>query len=97
MPPVDFLPGARCDFDESFDWYAERSAQAAARFAFTVDAALSAIAHNPKRFAAIDERHRECPMGRFPFRVVYRIEADGIIVMAIAHVKRRPGYWRDRK
>jgi plasmid stabilization system protein ParE len=33
MLPIDFLPEARLDFDESFDWYAERSVEAASRFA----------------------------------------------------------------
>ena len=42
MLPVDYLPGARRDFDESFDWYADRSTSAAVRFADAVDAALSA-------------------------------------------------------
>ena len=96
MLPVDYLPGARRDFDESFDWYAERSAQTAVRFASAIDGALSAIAAHPKRFAAIDEFHRECPLARFPFRIVYRVAADRIVVVAIAHAKRRPGYWKGR-
>jgi plasmid stabilization system protein ParE len=96
MLPVDYLPGARRDFDESFDWYAEHSAQAAVRFANAIDVALSAIAADPKRFAAIDEFHQECPVVRFPFRIVYRVAPDRIVVVAIAHSKRRPGYWRGR-
>lgn len=96
MLPVDYLPGARRDFDESFDWYAERSVQAAVGFANAVDVALSAIAVDPKRFAAIDESHRVCPVGRFPFRIVYRVAPDRIVVVAIAHAKRRPGYWKGR-
>ena len=96
MLPVDYLPGSRRDFDESFDWYAARSVQTAARFASAVDISLSAITVDPKRFAAIDESHRECPVGRFPFRIVYRVTADRIVVVAIAHAKRRPGYWKCR-
>jgi plasmid stabilization system protein ParE len=96
MLPVDYLPEARRDFDESFDWYAERSDHAAVRFANAVDVALAAIADDPKRFAAIDEIHRECPMARFPFHVIYRVAADRVVVVAIAHAKRRPGYWKGR-
>jgi plasmid stabilization system protein ParE len=96
MLPVDYLPEARRDFDESFDWYAARSAQAALGFTNAVDAALSAIAADPQRFAAIDDSHRVSPTGRFPFRIVYRVAADRIVVVAIAHAKRRPGYWKGR-
>jgi len=96
MRPVDYLPGARRDFDESFDWYAERSAQAAVRFANAVDAALTALATDPERFAALDRVHRECPVRRFPFRIVYRVVENRVLVVAIAHAKRRTGYWRRR-
>ena len=95
MLPVDYLPGARRDFDESFDWYAERSARAAVRFTNAVDAALITVATNPRRFAATDGVHRECPVKKFPFRILYRL-VENRVVVAIAHAKRRPGYWRDR-
>lgn len=96
MLPVDYLPGARRDFDESFDWYAARSTQAAVRFTNAVDVALSTMAADPERFAAVDDLHRECRVRRFPFRIVYRVIETRILVVAIAHAKRRPDYWRDR-
>jgi plasmid stabilization system protein ParE len=97
MIPVDLLPGARVDFDESFDWYAARSRLAAERFTIAVNDALKTIAENPELFAAIDPIHRACLVKRFPYRIVYRIEPDQIVVIAIAHAKRRPGYWIARK
>jgi plasmid stabilization system protein ParE len=96
MMPVDYLPGARRDFDESFDWYAERSTVAAERFSSAVDAALNRIAASPQQFALIDRLHRECIVRRFPFRIVYRVESNRILVVAVAHAKRRPGYWTHR-
>jgi plasmid stabilization system protein ParE len=96
MLPIDYLPGARRDFDESFDWYAARSTLAAIRFTNALDAALSIVATNPERFAAVDSLHRACPVRRFPFRIVYRVVENRVLVVAIAHAKRRPGYWKDR-
>jgi len=52
MPTVEYLRGARQDFDESFDWYAERSVPAAVRFTGAVDAALVRIAADPLQFAS---------------------------------------------
>jgi plasmid stabilization system protein ParE len=97
MQTIDFLSGARLDFDESFDWYAVRSTQAAVRFAASVDVALAEIAANPHQFASRDGVHRECPLKSFPFRVVYRLAQNRILVVAIAHAKRRPGYWSQRR
>lgn len=96
MKPVDYLPGARHDFDESFDWYAGRSIVAAERFSAAVNAALNEIAADPDRFVLIDSRQRGCMLKRFPFRIVYRIEPTRILVVAVAHAKRRPGYWKRR-
>jgi plasmid stabilization system protein ParE len=92
MIPIDILPGAHRDFDESFDWYVERSVQAAELFTNAVDAALTRIAQHPEQFASIDRLHRACPVLRFPFR----IESHRALVVAIAHAKRRPGYWKER-
>jgi len=96
MFPIDYLPGARRDFDESFDWYSERSTEAALRFADAVDAALGKVAADPTRFVTLDGVHRECPVKKFPFRIVYRVVDNRVLVVAIAHAKRRPGYWRER-
>ncbi|MGI8981557.1 MAG: type II toxin-antitoxin system RelE/ParE family toxin [Pirellulaceae bacterium] len=96
MLPIDLLPGARRDFDESFDWYAERSALTARRFADAVEAALEKVAAAPTQFTSADGVHRECPVKKFPFRIVYRLVDNRVLVVAIAHAKRRPGYWRNR-
>jgi ParE-like toxin of type II ParDE toxin-antitoxin system len=42
------------------------------------------------------DEYRRYLMGRFPYGVVYRIQGQQVLVFAVAHVRRRPGYWRDR-
>jgi toxin ParE1/3/4 len=93
---IDFLGGARADFDESFDWYAKRSVGAAIGFASAVDEAIDKIVVDSGRFPSIFGGCRYCSLGRYPFRIVFRDEPDRLVVAAIAHVKRRPGYWRGR-
>ncbi len=39
---------------------------------------------------------RQAPFRRFPFLLIYADEPDQLIVVAVAHQKRRPGYWRGR-
>lgn len=96
MLPVDLLPGARRDFDEAFDWYAHRSADVAVQFANAIDAALAELAAEPHRFRLIDGKHHQARVNRFPFRIVFRVVKDRVLVVAIAHAKRRPAYWNDR-
>jgi len=39
---------------------------------------------------------RRILLRRFPYQIVYRLKPDGIVVVAVAHLKRRPGYWKSR-
>ena len=96
MVRIEFHPEAVNELEASADWYAEQSPTAAREFALAVDAALNKIRRNPQRFLKIDRRHQSCSVIRYPFQVVYRYESDRIYVVAIAHAKRRSGYWRSR-
>jgi plasmid stabilization system protein ParE len=93
---VELHSGARQDFDEAFHWYAKRSFGAAIGFVAAVDDSISRVLKDPERFAVLAPRCRVCQLRGFPFRLVYRVGSSSIVVIAIAHAKRRPGYWRDR-
>ena len=93
---VDFHPAATEELEISADWYAQRSLAAAGGFAMEVDAALKKIESDPIRFPRIDRRHQVCGVGRYPFQIVFRNDGANIYVLAVAHAKRRPNYWRDR-
>jgi plasmid stabilization system protein ParE len=94
---IDFHPAATEELETSAAWYAERSLDAARGFAIEVDAALKKIASDPLRFPLIDRRHRACAVARYPYQIVFRNDGGSIHVVAIAHAKRRPNYWRGRK
>jgi len=94
---IEFLQGAQVDFDESFDWYARRSARAAIGFSLAVDNAIDSITAGPVRFPTTYAGGRYCRLKKYPFTVVFRDYSDRLVIVAIAHGKRRPGYWRNRK
>ena len=94
---LEFLAEARTEFDEAFNWYAERSAGAAIGFATEVDVALESIAADPDRSVRTYANCRLCRIWRYPYCVIYHQDSDRLVVVAIAHAKRRPGYWRHRR
>jgi plasmid stabilization system protein ParE len=96
MWPVRYLPAARVDFDESFNWYATQNVVSARQFVQAIDATLTRISTDPESFPLVDRHHRACSLRRFPFRIVYRWCDDHVLVVAVAHAKRRPGFWRHR-
>lgn len=93
---VDFHPEARAELAKSVDWYAERSRVAARDFLVAVDLVISSIVTDPARFAKIDELHRSCSVARFPFQIVFRHDNSRVLIIAVAHAKRRPEFWRQR-
>jgi plasmid stabilization system protein ParE len=96
MIPIDFHLEATRELEQSVAWYLERSGTAAKGFALAVDAALDKISQTPERFPRVDRRHRAGNLKKYPFQIIYRREDKRIYVIAVAHAKRRPGYWRTR-
>lgn len=93
---VRLHPEAEQEASAARDWYAERSSKAAEAFLVELDRAMSIISEAPTRWPRVYRRYRRFPMHTFPFNVVY-IERRGFVeVVAIAHFRRRPRYWRSR-
>jgi plasmid stabilization system protein ParE len=96
MSKLRVISAAEWEYAEALRWYAERSAPAAEGFDEEVDKALDTIRKDPGRFPRCDDRHRFYLMDRYPYQIIYREEGDETVIIAIAHVKRRPGYWKGR-
>jgi plasmid stabilization system protein ParE len=96
MTEVQFHPEADGDYRSAYAWYHEKGEQLAQAFEAAVDRAMSQIANAPHRFGQYDERHRQYLLRRFPYSIVYRFDATQVVIVAVAHAKRRPGYWRSR-
>jgi plasmid stabilization system protein ParE len=96
MSKLRVISAAEWEYTEALRWYAERSIQAAEGFDAEFDKALETISADPNRFPRCGDRHRFYLMDRYPYQVIYREEANEILIVAIAHAKRRPGYWAGR-
>jgi toxin ParE1/3/4 len=89
-------PAALEEAQAAVEWYGQRSRRAAERFVDELDAAMDRIARNPAQYPSFDSRTRRMVLRRFPFVIIFRQTALRMEVIAIAHGRRRPGYWRDR-
>jgi plasmid stabilization system protein ParE len=93
---IEYLVEALAEAEGAARWYAERSSHAAARFSEELDAAEAAIAAFPDAWPLFDHGTRRYLLRRFPFSIVYDIQPEHILIVAVAHAHRRPGYWRPR-
>jgi len=44
----------------------------------------------------LGDETRRCQLNRFPYGLVYAVEDDAVVVLAVMFLRRKPGYWRDR-
>ena len=55
------------------------------------------LCSTPRIGEPLDPRHRRFPLQRFPFGLIYRSDGELLRIVAVAHRRRRPGYWQERK
>lgn len=93
---IEFHPSAVDEAEEALDWYTARSPAAAKAFLHELDHALSQIVEAPQRWPRYSQDVWRFQFRRFPFTLFYRATEDTVQILAVAHQRRKPGYWRDR-
>lgn len=87
---------AQEEINEAFEWYFKRSLEAADAYLTEIGISLKQILASPQLFPPYTKSTRRRVLARFPYSVIFQEKDEMIIVLAIAHAKRRPGYWRGR-
>jgi len=97
MTPVRVLAPARAEIHAAMRSYESRRKGLGLDFVAMIDEALQRIGRLPEAAPAwrTDRSYRRLVVRRFPFVVVFEI-SDVVTVVAVAHQRRRPGYWLDR-
>jgi hypothetical protein len=91
--PVVVHVDADTEVEEATVWYEARRAGLGLEFVAAADHVLVDIGEAPERFPTWAPPWRRAVLRRFPFVVFYEVEQDHVAVMAVAHARRRPGYW----
>ena len=93
---ITFHPVAMEELQAAFGWYRERSPQAAHAFWQEIETGIGHIADAPARCPAYILASRRYVLTRFPYFIIFREANGGIEIIAVAHGRRKPGYWRKR-
>ena len=95
---VRIIEPASDEFTAAVRWYETRRPGLGAELFDAVVATIELIERQPEIGTAAypDPQTRRVLVVRFPYQVVYRLDESEIAVVAIAHLKRRPEYWKDR-
>lgn len=92
-----FHPEALHEYTEATQYYAEISTSLATGFVSQVENGINQILLYPQAWHPIEEDVRRYLIKRFPFGIYYTIEEnESIIIQAVMHLSRKPGYWKAR-
>ena len=91
---VQLAPAAESDIGNAYLWYRERNALAADAFRAEAFDAIARIEDSPLSNPADEEGTRKRVLRRFPYSVCYEVAGNTVTILAVAHHRRVPNYWR---
>ena len=93
---IRFLDVAQQELDETVDYYNSESQGLGDQFLLEVLSSLERIKQFPEAWHPFTKNSCRCQTRRFPYGIVYQILESEILIVALANLHRKPGYWMDR-
>jgi len=92
-----FHPEALTEYRDAVHFYEEHRRGLGKAFVVEVEATIQRILESPERWRRISQNVRSCRTRTFPYAILYSIDEGAMLVMAVMHLRRKPGYWEDRR
>jgi hypothetical protein len=93
---ISFLSAAEQEFIETVTYYNSQSEGLGFEFAAEIKYTLDRVIQYPLAWHKLSERTHRCRTNRFPYGVIYQIRKDGIMIIAVMHLHRKPKTWQSR-
>lgn len=87
---------ASAEADAATAFYNEKQPGLAQRFLDDIEDALQRIQRHPQAYRLVEGDIRKCRAAHFPYGIIYRVRSDLIEIIAVMHLRRSPGYWKQR-
>ncbi len=87
---------AEYELDEAFEYYEYELSGLGKQFINSFNHAINRIITHPTAWTCIKENVRKCRLDKFPFDIIYALEEEFVVIVAISHHHRKPFYWIER-
>lgn len=91
-----FHQEAETEFQLAIDFYEDCEPGLGEAFSEEIYAVVGRVLRFPESWPQYSYRSRRCLCNRFPYSVIYSSMGDEVVIYAVMHQKRKPGYWKDR-
>jgi plasmid stabilization system protein ParE len=96
MNELEIHPLAESELRAAAQFYEARLPGVGEAFLIEVGRCFDRVRHYPESGTPCYDRFRRLPVCRFPYCVIYEVFPQSVLVVAVAHQRRKPGYWRRR-
>lgn len=96
MKDYKLHPEADDEYVDAAKYYSQINAELGGRFYDEIEALISDIRRYPLRYPIYDAPARRHFSRRFPYSLIYRDDPDRVVIVAVMHMSREPGYWKSR-
>lgn len=94
---LDIHEDADRELNDAANYYDSESPGLGTLFLDEIDSGYERILENPGAAPEVNSGIRRLVLAKFPFNLIYEIVGDVILILAVAHHRRRPHYWRERR
>ena len=91
-----FHPEARLELIHSVNYYELQKRELGLKFLEEIYSSIQRIIEFPTTYPVYSQNTRKCITNKFPFAVIYQLRKDEILIAAITHLARKPGFWKVR-
>ena len=93
MTSVEWRDRAVHEAQDAYDWYEAQSKGIGERFIAELDEHIAFVQLRPKGYPLWRSRYRKVTMILFPYKLIYRVDGERIIIFSVFHNKRDPKHW----
>ncbi|CAN1722889.1 toxin ParE1/3/4 [Hyphomicrobium sp. 1Nfss2.1] len=93
---LTYDPSAVSEIGDAAAWYEAEKTGLAIEFLVEFNSAVERLLEFPNAWPNVGKRVRRLQLRRFPYGIIYQLREDEIFIVAVAHLHRRPQYWKDR-
>jgi len=93
---LKIIEPAELELQDIYDYYEAESTNLGRLFINEFRRGVNRILQFPQAWPSIEKNIRKCTLKKFPFHIIYAVTEDLILILAIAHHRRKPDYWIDR-
>ena len=93
---VFFFEDAKIEYEEAIAYYDRQRLDLGKEFSEEIEKTIERISTAPTSWEKVTKTIHRCRTRKYPYGLLYEVQGEKIVIVAVMHLRRKPGYWKDR-